>query len=134
MKTKFLLSILFILIFNFSFSQSDDDFNYAASDNKGNDYYVYIEKVNYSTKEIWIKKTDPIKTIKNKKGKYVKTGGGYTLSFLIVNCSDKEYDSKQTIKYNKSGDVVDSNDFPSYSNKVVPGSVMSGIFDFVCTD
>ena len=131
---KFFFFSIFLLMSNYGFSQSDNDFLYARSDTKGGDYYVYIEKAEYGSKEIWIKKTEPLKTVKNKKGKYVKTGGGHTLQFVIIDCSNRKYDVKQRITYDKSGDVVDNNDFPSYDNKVIPGSVMSGIFDFVCSE
>lgn len=131
---KFFISSIFFLISNLGFSQSDSDFRYATSDTKGGDYYVYVEKTEYGSKEIWIKKIEPEKTIKNKKGKYIKTGGRHTLSFVIINCSNREFDVKQRITYDKTGNVVENNDFPSYGNKIVPGSVMSGIYDFVCNN
>ena len=132
--TKLFYLTLFLLMFNFSFSQSDEDFTYSTSDKKGCDYYIYIEKVNYSTTEVWVKRIEPLKTVKNKSGKYVKTGGGYVLQFMIINCSDREYDVRNRISYDRNGNVVESDDYVSYNNKVIPGSVMSGVFDSVCTE
>jgi len=134
MKIKLFFNLVFLLIFSLSFSQSDEDFEYAAKDVNGSEYYVYIEKVNYSTKDVWIKVTKPLKTIKNKKGKYVKTGGGYTLTFMTINCDERKFDIMESHTYDKNGNVISNDDFPSYNNKVVPGSVMSGVFSFTCTD
>lgn len=129
---KKILYLMLFLTSTIAFSQSDEDFSYVTSDVKNNDYYVYIEKTNYSTVDAWIKKVEPIKTIKNKKGKIVKTGGGHTLQFIQMNCSEREFDIKESITYNKNGEVVSSNDYPSYNNKVVPGTVMAGILKAIC--
>lgn len=130
---KNLLILLAILLFiNVSYSQSDEDFNFVTTSKDGTEYYVYIEKNTEYSKEIWVKSLIPTKTIKNKKGKYVKIGGGYNLAFIIMSCSKKKYDINQTVSYNKDGKVTENSDFPSYDKKIVPGSVMSGIYDFVC--
>ena len=134
MKKKLFFTLVFSLFCTLSFSQSDEDFKYATSDVNGSDYYVYIEKVNYSTKEIWLKVVKPTKKVKNKKGKYVETGGGHTLSFMTINCNEKKFDITETHSYDKNGNVIRNNNYPSYDNKVVPGSVMSGVFSFACSD
>ena len=77
MKRKLFIGVL-VLFFNvLTYSQTDDDFTYAAEGVDGSEYYYYIEKINDFSKDVWIKSTKPLKTIKNKKGKYIKTGGGY---------------------------------------------------------
>lgn len=70
MKIKFLTTIIILLISNIAFSQSDEEFLLASTSIDGTDYYVYLEKTNYDgSKEIWVKNTKPIKSIKNKKRK-----------------------------------------------------------------
>src|SRR6218665_908345 len=102
MKKLFYLTF-FILIYNFSFSQSNDNFTYLSlvSDNKGSEYSFYIEKEYYSSKEVWIKKIESEKTVKNSKGKYIKTGGKQILQFMSINCSEYEFHVKQTISYDR---------------------------------
>lgn len=134
MKAKLFFSFLFLYFANLSFSQTDEDFILAASAKDGSEYYVYIEKVNYDSKDIWVKNPIPVKSVKNKKGKLIKSGGGYTLAFMKVNCSDREYDLIQTIAYDKNGNVKENYENDSYGNKVIPGSIMSGIFEYVCTE
>ena len=131
----FFLNIIFIITFNLlSFAQSDEEFIYSTSDVQGSKYYIYIENKESGNDKVWIKRLDPEKTIKNKNGKIIKIGGGSTLNFVKINCSDKEYDQIEKIVYSKSGGVISSNDYHSFGNKVIPGSVMSGIFNSVCTD
>ncbi|TRX12510.1 hypothetical protein FNW11_02950 [Flavobacterium gawalongense] len=134
MKKLFL--IMFFFMTTFSFSQSNDNFTYlcTVSDNKESEYYFYIEKVNYNSKEVWIKKIEPEKTVKNKKGKYIKTGGKEILQFMSINCSEYEFDVKQTISYDRNGNVIKNDTSQNYGNKVVPGSVMAGIFEGVCSE
>ncbi len=134
MNKNVLILLAILLFINVSYSQSDEDFNYATTSKDGTEYYVYIEKTTDYSKEIWVKSLIPAKTIKNKKGKYVKVGGGYNLAFIIISCSKKKYDITQTISYDKNGEVTDNNDFISYDERIVPGSVMSGIYNFVCNN
>lgn len=133
MKANFYFSVFFLLLSHLSFSQSDEDFSYATSSKDGIDYFVYIEKTEYDgSKSIWVKSTKPIKTIKNKKGKTVKTGGGKTLTFMKIDCSERTFDILETIEYDKSGNVVKSYNDYSYGNRIVPGSIMTGIHGYVC--
>jgi hypothetical protein len=132
MKTKLFFTIAFLLFFNLSFSQLGENFSYATSGTDGTDYFVLIEKVTDSSKEVWVKKINPTKTVKNKKGNYIKTGGGHSMTFIIIDCSEKKYDIKERIAYDRNGKVIRNDDFPVYENRIVPGSVMSGIYNFVC--
>lgn len=134
MKTKLYSTIALLSFFNLCFSQSDEAFSYAASGTDGADYFVLIEKVSDSSKEVWVKKSNPTKTVKTKKGKYIKTGGGHSMTFFIINCSEKKYDIKERIVYDRYGKVTSNDDFPVYENRIVPGSVMSGIYNFVCNN
>lgn len=134
---KYTFISLYILLFvNVSYSQSYEDFNYVTTSIDGSEFYVYIEKNTGNTKEVWVKNLKPTKTIKNKKGKYVKVGGSYDLIFYTLYCSQKKYDATQIVSYNKYGNVTknSNSDFQSYDNRVIPGSVMSLIFDYVCNN
>lgn len=131
MKKSFI--VVFTLFINaLAFAQSNDDFTYAATDTSNIDFYFLIEKVTDSYKEVWIKAISPEKTIKNKKGKYIKTGGGHKLSFMNIYCDDRKFDALETVSYDKNGKVTGSNYEPNYDNRVIPGSVMSAIFESIC--
>lgn len=114
-----------------TFAQTDE-FNFIGSTNDGDEYYVMIHKTNDYSTEIWIKKVEPIKTIKNKSGKMIKVGGGHNLTFATLRCDDLSYDLGESITYHKNGNVKDSDTIDSFNNKVVPGSIMSAVFKYVC--
>ena len=132
-KIIFILT-LFLASTTTIFAQSDEEFTYATSDKQGDNYYVYIESTESNYSKVWIKSITTEKSYKNKKGKLVKTGGGKTMTFVKINCSDREYDSIESTTYNKSGSVINYRDYPIYNEKVIPGSVMSGIFRTVCNE
>lgn len=131
MKTKLLLLVFFLLSINKIYSQSDE-FTYVSSDTKGEDYFVLIEKTNENSVELWIKNTVPIKYKMNKKQKKIKTGGGYCLTFVTINCNESSYDLGESISYYENGSVKNKSNFPTFDNKVIPGSIMSSIFNSVC--
>lgn len=133
MKTKLFLLVLFFLSFSKIYSQTEE-FNYVTSSKSGEDYYVLIKKYNDYSTEIWVKKTEPIKYKKNKKGKTIKTGGGNVLTFMTIKCGESTYDLGECISYYENGNVKSSVDISSYENRVIPGSVMEALYDFVCTN
>lgn len=126
-KKILLLSIIFYT--NFLFGQSNEDFTFITNSTNGAKIYAMVEKEN----NIWVKIVQPIKTIKNKKGQFVKVGGSYDLMFITLNCSDREYDRNNYITYNRNGNLITNDDSHDYGIKVIPGSVMSVIFDWACT-
>ncbi|AIN75171.1 hypothetical protein O8E88_000461 [Flavobacterium psychrophilum] len=131
MKKILFIFLLFISIK--SFSQSDDEFQYITSSASGTQVYVHFEKDNYGTKEFWLKMTEPVKSTKGKNGRIIKTGGGYTLEYIKMNCSEKEYSSSNGVQYYKNGnskhrpEYYDSND-----EKIIPGSIMTAVYKFIC--
>ena len=131
---ELLLFFIFTLFSNYSYSQSDENFVYIGSNTENFKHYVYKEKVNSLSIDAWIKTIEPTKTVKNKKGKYVKTGGRYSLTFVSMNCSTREYDITQEVTYNIDGKVISSNDFPKYGKKVIPGSIMTSVCDYLCSE
>jgi hypothetical protein len=133
MKTKIFITLLLLLSFSNIYSQNEE-FTYVTTSNNGEDYSVLIKKNDEYSTEIWVKKTEPIKSKKNKSGKIIKTGGGYRLTFMSIKCGDSTYDIGESIAYDQNGNVKSNIDIASYENRVVPGSVMSAIYDFVCSD
>lgn len=133
MKTKIFITLLLLLSFSNIYSQNEE-FTYVTTSNNGEDYSVLIKKNDEYSTEIWVKKTEPIKSKKNKSGKIIKTGGGYRLTFMSIKCGDSTYDIGESIAYDQNGNVKSNIDIASYENRVVPGSVMSAIYNFVCSD
>ena len=130
--------LLFVFLLGMlpTFIYSQDGFEYATTSKDGTDYYVKIVddgSYGFGVKA-WVKHTNKTKSFKNKKGKMVTTGGGYTLTLMEFSCNSKSYVVKQSVTYNKAGNVTSSDDmFSPISKEIVPGTVMEGIFDAVCT-
>ncbi len=133
MRTILHLTTLFLLSSLSLSAQTDEDFELASVSSDGTSYYVYIEKTNFdNSKNTWIKYTSPIKKIKNKKGKIIETGGEKTLMFMKIDCEDHEYDLLNITVYKKNGELKHSDDTYEFGNKIIPGSVISNIYDHVC--
>jgi len=130
MKKIFLL-LLFVISFNKIHSQTKE-FTYVSSSVSGEDYYVLIEKYNDYSTEIWVKKTEPVKYKKNKSGKAIKTGGGHSLTFVTIKCGESTYDIGESITYYENGNIKSNIDISSYENRVIPDTVMSSLYNFVC--
>lgn len=131
--TKILFTTLLLIISMKSFSQSDDEFQYITSSTSGTEVYVHFEKDNNGTKEFWLKMTEPLKTVKSKNGKIINTGGGYTLEYINMNCNEKDYSSSNALKYDKKGTASQRPEYyDTYDVKIVPGSVMSAVYRYIC--
>ncbi len=128
MKTLLLTFLLFPL---FYFSQMDANGWYLA--NTGADgtknYIKNIGKKDSDTFTCWVKMVSPSK--KNKKG--VVTEGDYSLQFWTIYCSENQYLTSDTTKYDSTGKVLLSYDasFNGIKN-AVPDSVAEGIILLVC--
>lgn len=72
------------------------------------------------------------RTIKNKKGKYVKTGGGKILQLMDISCSSQTYQIKSGVRYNSKGEVIASDNFGDFPKNIVPGTVMESLYDEIC--
>lgn len=130
---KLLFTLLILTISSKAFSQTDDEFQYVTSSNSGIEVYIHFEKDNYGTKEFWLKMTEPIKTTKNKSGKIIKTGGGYSLEYITMDCSEKEYGSSDAVKYDRNGNPTQRPDYyDTQGEKIIPGSVMSAVHKYIC--
>lgn len=135
MKLRLLAFLLLGLISSKGYSQ--DGFIYSTSSTDGTDFYYKIKDTtdffnSISSVELWLRYNTPSKRVKNKKGKYITTGGEKILRLLTIYCSSQTYDVKSTIKYNSRGQVIYSDDFPEHSQNIVPGSVMEGVYKDVC--
>lgn len=135
MKLRLLAFLLLGLISSKGYSQ--DGFIYSTSSTDGTDFYYKIkDTTEFSNSifsvELWLKYNIKSKRVKNKKGKYITTGGGHTLQLLDISCSSQTYSIESTIKYNSKGQVVYSDEFPRPSEHIAPGSVMEGVYKDVC--
>lgn len=135
MKLRLLAFLLLGLISSKGYSQ--DGFVYSTSSTDGTDYYYKIkDTTGFSNSifsvELWLKHNNKPKRIKNKKGKYITTGGEKILRLVNISCSSQTYTVESTVKYNSRGQVVYSDEFPRPSEHIVPGSVMEGVYEDVC--
>lgn len=128
---KILYTILLFIVYNKSFSQNDE-FQYVTSAKDGTEIYLYFEKDNDGVKEFWLKIINPIKSIKNNKGKLIKTSGDSTVQFYKLDCSEKRYSTSDGVVYNRNGKVIQKIYIDSYNDKVIPGTIMSAVYRYVC--
>ena len=129
---KISFTILFLLLINFTYSQNDEDFTYIATEKNETKYYIHFEKEGIISKEYWVKRIFPTKTIKNKKGKYVTTGGGYDFVYLEINCENKTYSTSDSIRYDSKGNVIARDYSNEFNSKIIPGSVLFNIYGKIC--
>jgi len=128
---KILLTILLFTFYGESFSQNDE-FQYVTSTKDGTEIYLYFEKDNDGIKEFWLKMINPIKTVKNKKGKLIKTGGDSSVQFYKLNCSEKRYSTSDGVIYDREGKVIQKIYINSYDDKIIPGTVLNVVYRYVC--
>lgn len=141
MKVKSLLVALLGFLSMKSYSQ--DGFRYLGASTDGTEYYYKIKnqadlsfgygRGKISSAEVWVKNTEKTRRVKNKQGKYVTVGGGYTLSLFKFSCSEQTYTIDDMIKYNSKGNVVSSNKMVSIlPSHIPPGSVVESLYQRVC--
>lgn len=116
--------------FTYAFSSGGTDYYYKIKRDNSNDDYLGLSKL--FPKEVWIMRIEEPRTIKNKKGKYVKTGGGKILQLMDISCSSQTYQIKSSVKYNSKGEVISSDDFGHFPKNIPPGSVIEGLYDEIC--
>lgn len=129
------ITILFLLIPIFTFSQEDFDWKYIGDTKDGSEVYVKIESIDSYSKEAWVKMTNPIVSKKTKSGKVVKSGGGYTLSYWEVDCGDKKISVSNRMAYSSRGNVIAQGEkYNDLSNeRVIPDTVGEAIFKYICS-
>lgn len=136
MKLRLLAFLLLGLISSKGYSQ--DGFIYSTSSTDGTHFYYKIKDTteffnSISSVKLWLKYNNKPKRVKTKKGKYITTGGGEVLELLDISCSSQTYAVESTVKYNSRGQIIYSDDLPKYySQNIVPGSVMEGVYKDVC--
>jgi hypothetical protein len=134
---KILLTFFILLNFNFSFSQEDDGFIYYGTGSGNTEYYYNIEKsqiLSYNNKimDVWIKSVNPIKTVKNKNGKYIKTGGEQTLRLIEFVCDNSTYNIKFVIQYDKNDKVIFEDNDLQFDMQFIPGTVYNELKKTIC--
>ncbi|QSW89945.1 hypothetical protein J0383_03790 [Flavobacterium endoglycinae] len=128
---KILFTAFLLIVFSKSFSQTDE-FQYVTSGQDGTEVYLFFERDNDGYKEFWLKLVSPTKTVKNKKGKLIKTGGDSTLQFYKLDCSEKTYSTSDGVIYNRNGEAIKKIYINSYDDKIIPGTILSAVYKFVC--
>ena len=93
---------------------------------------ILIDKTSDNNIYFWLKRTNPEKISKNSKHKIIKINGDYCLTYMTINCYEKEYSWEEEIYYNSKGEVIKSNKNASLDNKIVPGSVINSIYKTIC--
>ena len=130
------LIILCLFFATISYSQNEDGFEYIGDSNDGTKYFVKIEKVNFNSKDAWLKWIEPTKTVKNKKGKYIKIGGDNTLMAVKFYCEDRIYESTDCYVYDRNGNLkshIDMSNFrDKYEERIIPGTHIESVFNHVC--
>ena len=123
--------MVFILVANLIYCQAPDaEYKYVTSATDGTKYFVYMEKAGGDgIKYFWMKTEIPLKDLKGKK---LKEGGTTILRLIRMKCSNRLWDNLEMIKYDKKGRVSTTNKNVSFDNGIIPGSVMTGVYDFVC--
>jgi hypothetical protein len=112
----------------------DNGFVFVGKTSDGTIYSVRVEKKNYQSVDTWVKDISPVKYIKNSKGKTVKTGGNYSLSFMTIHCDEKKFDIEEVIKYSSGGNLIKDTKVSLYGNRIIPGSIMESISEQACSN
>lgn len=113
-------------------SISFNDYEFIGSSKTEGELYVMMEKRDGNLNEFWIKQTIPKKKFKNKNGKYITSGGGYSLAFIKLDCEERVYDCLKYIVYDSNGKVTNSKDGRAYNEKVVPKTSLDVVREYVC--
>ena len=131
---KIILAIT-LMISTLTFAQEDTDWSYLGDTNDGEGIYIKLEQDNSYSKKAWVKFVKPITSKKNKQGKLIKVGGGYTIGLWTVDCDDKVYSINSRLTYNSKGIVIsegESYNDPEREN-IIPDTVGEFIFKNICT-
>lgn len=132
LKMKKILIILILFASKSAFCQTaENSFIYVGKDKEGIEYYVLKEKDNLSTISIWIKKINPIKTIKAKNGKYKKIGGGWDLFFNEIDCNEREIFIHEINTFDANGNLLQTKKSMA-SYKIIPDSMGDLIRKKIC--
>lgn len=130
---KIIFSSLLLLVSFSSFSQDAEGYTEVATGKDGDVFSVYIQKSEGDNKEFWIKTATPIKTIKGKNGKTIKTGGEKVVWFMKMDCSERSYSTSDFVIFDKYGNSKNGSvTLNEYNKRVVPGTVVSIVCDYVC--
>lgn len=99
------------------------EFNYYAN-------YNYVNSTHYNQPEAWIKMV-----VHNDLKKDGLGVGDYKMMLIQYNCSNSTYKLIKYVEYkNKTGDMIDSYDFPSYTsaNPIIPDTMGEPQLKWAC--
>ena len=135
-KMKNIYLIICLLICTLTYSQEDSSWKYLGDSTDGSEIFMKLEDDSSNYKEAWIKTKKPFSSKKNKQGKIVKTGGGYTMGFWKVNCSEKTYSITNRITYNSKGNAISEGEeyYDPRDERVIPDTVGEAIFSNICNN
>ena len=131
---KIILAIT-LMISTLTFAQEETDWSYIGDTNNSEGIYLKIEQDNSYSKKAWVKFVKPITSKKNKQGKLIKVGGGYTIGLWTVDCDEKVFSINSRLTYNSKGLVIskgESYNDPEREN-IIPDTVGEFIFKNICT-
>ena len=138
---KNIVFLVFLLSFSISFSQKSvfdttpyDGFEKVGVDNNDNQYSYKVESSNndYTTWNIWFKvKLAPTKTKKGKKIKFQKNG--FTLSYIVINCSSGKYDTLENYSYDNNGNNVGKMVINEFEQRIIPNTSLYKISSYLCS-
>ena len=131
---KIILAIT-LMISTLTFAQEETDWSYIGDTNNSEGIYLKIEQDHSYSKKAWVKFVKPITSKKNKQGKLIKVGGGYTIGLWTVDCDEKVFSINSRLTYNSKGLVIskgESYNDPEREN-IIPDTVGEFIFKNICT-
>lgn len=130
---KLILAIT-LIISTFAFAQDETGWKYIGDTNDGSEIYVKIESIDTYLKEAWVKMTNPVISKKNKVGKIIKSGGGYSIGYWAVKCEDKTFSLSSRMKYNSKGAVLSQGEeyLDPRDERIIPDTVGEHIFKYIC--
>ena len=131
---KIILAIT-LMISSLTFAQEETDWTYLGDTNDGESIYLKLEQDNSYSKKAWVKFVKPITSKKNKQGKLIKVGGGYTIGLWTVDCDDKVYSINSRLTYNSKGTVISQGEsfYDPERENIIPDTVGEFIFKNICT-
>lgn len=134
MHVSSILTLSFLFLSFFAYSQSNVEYTYVATTDDGVEFYLYVENSDRFDVGLWLKEIKPFKTIKNKQGKNIQSGGGYTLSFITIICDERTFSISKVVKYNIQNKIISNKESMGVLHKIIPGSVMGVVRASVCPD
>lgn len=96
-------------------------------------YSVKFDSKNSFGIRFWIKSSYKYKKVKNKKGVWVEyKNENHTMTFVNIDCSNREYEILKVLNYDEKGKIVNSIDGNGLTEYIVPDSNMETFSSIIC--